>query len=542
MTTGLASRRTVSPRPTAGSAITRLAVRHIRRGTLTVAAVCTAMSATVAVQYRSTFQGELNQGALSALAENPAIRILFGPPVALDDPGGFTVWRTGTPVLILAGVWIMLAAIRITRGEEDAGRWDLLLAGPVRPVDALRCCVSALAGAALVISTGVAIGMVAAGTDTRGAVVYAFGVLGVTLAFAAVGLAAGQVMPSRSSAVGLATGFLGIALLIRMLADGVSALAWAAWLSPLGLIARVAPYAENRVVPLVVLACYSTAFAAAAVTIARSRDVGSGLVLVSTRRSPHTRFLDSVSGFAVRRSLRSTAGWAAGVGSYFLIVGAMITSILDFFDQNPRFAELAAGAGFSGLDSAAGFAAALFSLLAIPTGLYAATRLGAFVGAEAAGHWTMVFATPVPRRRLLGAEIAVTAGGVVVLHIAAAAGIWGGAAVTGAPLGLAEALAGVLNTAPIAGLALSASALAVGWVPSLVGAIGAVPVVGGFLVQVIADSMRAPAWVRDISPFAHVSAVPSTPPDGTATAALLLIGAVLIVLGVAGYGRRDLTS
>ncbi len=54
------------------------------------------MSAIVAVQYRTTFQGSIDQSGLRALAENPAIRILFGPPVALDDAGGFTVWRTGT--------------------------------------------------------------------------------------------------------------------------------------------------------------------------------------------------------------------------------------------------------------------------------------------------------------------------------------------------------------------------------------------------------------------------------------------------------------
>ena len=39
------------------------------------------------------------------------------------------MWRTGTVLAVLLGVWAMLAATRITRGEEDAGRWDLLLAG-----------------------------------------------------------------------------------------------------------------------------------------------------------------------------------------------------------------------------------------------------------------------------------------------------------------------------------------------------------------------------------------------------------------------------
>ncbi|MGW4330042.1 hypothetical protein ACWEKR_29635 [Nocardia sp. NPDC004573] len=39
----------------------------------------------------------MDSDALRALAENSAVRILFGAPLALDDPGGFTVWRTGTP-------------------------------------------------------------------------------------------------------------------------------------------------------------------------------------------------------------------------------------------------------------------------------------------------------------------------------------------------------------------------------------------------------------------------------------------------------------
>ena len=84
------------------------------------------MSALVVAMYHSQ---ALDPAALVALARNPAIRTLFGEPVALDDPGGFTVWRTGAVLTVLLAVWSSLAATRITRGEEDTGRWHLLLSG-----------------------------------------------------------------------------------------------------------------------------------------------------------------------------------------------------------------------------------------------------------------------------------------------------------------------------------------------------------------------------------------------------------------------------
>ena len=215
----------------------------------------------------------------------------------------------------------------------------------------------------------------------------------------------------------------------------------------------------------------------------------------------------------MRRGIRSTIGWAIGIAAYFLLVGALIASILEFFDQNRRFAELAAAAGFAGLDSANGFAAALFSLLAIPTGLYATTRLAAMIADEKGRRWTPLFAAPVSRIRLAAIEIGVTTVGVLVLHATAALAIWAGAAITGAPLTFGAALAGALNTAPIAWLAVGAASLAVGWLPSAVGAIGALPVVGGFLLNVITQGMQAPTWVVNLSPFVHLPAVPNAPPD-----------------------------
>lgn len=57
------------PRAITSRAVGRLAVRQIRRGALIVAVVCAVMSAGVAAQYQTMFQGSIAESGLQALAE-----------------------------------------------------------------------------------------------------------------------------------------------------------------------------------------------------------------------------------------------------------------------------------------------------------------------------------------------------------------------------------------------------------------------------------------------------------------------------------------
>ncbi|MGV9927122.1 polyketide antibiotic transporter [Nocardia rhamnosiphila] len=524
----------------AGRAVSRLTVRQLRRGATLVVLTATGLTAVVAAQYQATFADALDTESLRALTENPAVRVLFGAARALDDPGGFTVWRTGTPVFVLCGLWALLVATRITRGEEDSGRWDLLLAGRARLLDLVTRSAVTLTLAAAAIAAGVGIALAATGTDSTGALVHALCVFGATTAFAGAGLLAGQLLPSRSAATGTASALLGVCLLLRMLADGVTALSWLSWFTPFGLAARAAPYAGNHFLPVLVLLGAAAAVVGAAIAAAPRRDLGGAVIGMSDRRAARTWLLGSVTGFAARRAAAPTAGWAVGIAAYFLVIGAVLSSILDFLTDNPRFAELAATAGFGGLGSATGFAAAMFSLLAIPAGLYAATRIAATAADEKARRSSLLHSLPLSRYQLAGAETLVAAAGAAVLLTTAAVALWAGAVLTGTPLGLGQALAGAFNTAPVALLALGAAVLALGWYPSAVSPLGALPVVGGFLLDVITRSVGAPAWLIQVSPFAHLAPVPETTPDPVATLILIAISLAMTMTGLYGYTHRDL--
>lgn len=526
--------------PAAGRAVTGLAVRQVRRGAGIVILLVAGMSAMVAATYTSTVGDAMDAAALAALAENPAIRTLFGEPVALDTAGGFTVWRTGTVLAVLVGVWALLTATRITRAEEDAGHWDLLLAGRIPLTSVVIRHVIVVATVSMLAGLATAGALTAAGTPPTGALLHGTGIALVGGFFAAAGTLAAQIFQTRGAASGATVALLGTGLLTRMIGDGIDTLGWLRWLSPFGLVALSAPYDADRVLPLVVLVLAVVALLAAVPATAARRDVRGGWIVPRSGRDPRLRLLGSIPAFAVRRLLHPLAGWTAGVGAYYLLIGFLAVSMTDFLAENTQFADVAAQAGFAGLGSVQGYAAAMFGLLAIPVGIFTAVRVAVTSADETDRRLTLLYAQPVTRLRLLAAEAAVTATAALILTASAGLATWAGATAVGAPLGVGAAFAGAVNILPVALLCLGAAVFALGWLPHAVTLIGALPAAGGFLLQVIADSTGAPAWVAALSPFAHLASVPNAAPDWAGTCTMLLIAAALTAAGAFGYGRRDL--
>jgi ABC-2 type transport system permease protein len=533
-----------APGPTTGTApgraVTRLALGQLRRGALIVTGLAAGMSGLVAATYRSTVGDGLDAAALAALAENPAIRTLFGPPVALETAGGFTVWRTGTVLTVLVASWALLTATRLTRAEEETGRWDLLLAGLLPMTTVLRHHLAVLVAALVTVGVAVTLALLVAGTPVAGAVLHGAGIALLGTFFAALGALAAQLLTTRGAANGATVAVLGAGLLARMVGDGIERVGWLRWLSPFGLTALSRPYAADRVAPLLVLVVATAVLLVAAPAVAARRDVRGGWLPAPSGRRPRLRLLHSVPAFAVRRLRRPLLGWMAGLGAYYLLIGLLAVSMTDFLADNPQLAARAERAGFGGLGSVDGYAGAMFALLAVPVGLFAAARIAATADDESRGRLTLLHAQPLSRLRTLGAEAAVTAGGAVLLCVVAAAATWAGAVAVDAPLGPLDSLAGTLNVLPVAALCLGAALFALGWLPRAVLAVGALPAAGGFLLHVLAGSTDLPGWLGRLSPFTHLAAVPGEPANHPAAVVMLLVAAVLGGAGAAGYRRRDL--
>jgi len=527
------------PRP-ACVALAVLDLRLVARGATAVVVIVAGLTAVVVRQYAAAFASPEDVRGLEVLAANPAIRVLFGVPRALDQSGGFTVWRIGAFAAVAAAAWALATATRLTRGQEDVGRAWPMLVGPLRLRSALLVHLLVVAAVLIVLGLAIGLAMVAAGAGSGGAIGYATGITLVGSLFAAIGAAAGQLLGERRVATGSAVGLLMVGLLVRMVADGIESLGWASWLTPFGLLSLSAPYAGDRWAPLGVLAGMALVVGVVGWVLAGRRDVGSGLLTGAEDRRPRLRLLAGVWGFAVRRTLPAFVGWSLALAAYFLLIGLLAVSLTEFLEANPRFAELAAAAGFTELSTVQGYVASLLLLLPVPVGLFATARAADLFQDEVAGRIPLLLSRPVGRIRWVGQHTAIVAAAGLLMAALTGSAVWLGTWAVGAGLGYGEAVAGALNVVVVAWLSLGAAVLALGWAPRAVVPIGALPVVGGFLLWVLGDPLGWPDWVSRVSPFTYVARVPAEAADWEAQAGMLAVAAMLLTVGLVGFARRDL--
>ena len=159
---------------------------------------------------------------------------------------GYAEFRVVGILAIVTAAWSVFAAIRALRGEEDEGRYELILAGAVGRGGAVVAVLVALAVECLFLWAMAAAGFLLAGALLGEMTVGQSLLTAATLAapavvFAAVGALASQLAPTRRSAQAGGAAAVGVAVLLRIGADVGHGVGWMRWLTPIGWAEEVRP-------------------------------------------------------------------------------------------------------------------------------------------------------------------------------------------------------------------------------------------------------------------------------------------------------------
>jgi ABC-2 type transport system permease protein len=519
--------------------ILRNTVRLERVRLSVIALIMVLYAAVNVIGYRDTYPTAAARHQFAAAFENNlALRLFYGVPRDLGSVDGYVEFRVVGMLGVLVAGWAVFAAARALRGEEDSGRWELVLAGAVTRSGAtavvlvglfLECC-------AFWLVTAVAlwlVGVIPGDLSTVQALLIAVAVVLPGALFAALGALACQVTASHRGAQAVAGALIATALLMRIGADLATGAGWLRWLTPFGWTEELHPVTGARPAVMLLFIAWTFVAGGAAVWIAGRRDLAASLSPRHAAPRSRDRLLGSTNRLAVRTELPSLMVWVAAAGAFALILGAFARSIAD----QARKADLHQ---FTQVTSTKGYLALSFVLFTLAVSLFATSHISAIRDDEGSGRLETLFALPVARRAWLVGRLVIAAGSSVALALLVGVLAWAGAASQNSGVSFAALVEAGANCIPAALCFLGLGALLFAALPRQSGG-GALALVGvAFLWELVGALVGAPPWLLAVSPFHHVAAVPQSAFDVQGALAMITVAVGAALAGVEVFIRRDL--
>lgn len=492
--------------------------------------------------YRTVYKTAAERLAFAeSFGTSKGLRLLYGLPHDIATVNGYVAWRVGGILAIVAAVYGVLAGVRLTRGEEDSGRLELVLAEPVGRSTVGRATLAALVAGAVVLWVAQLAGLVVGGVPFGGAAYLALATASVVPVCAGVGALAGQLAPERGLALQLGGGTVAVLFLLRALADVVGGLAWMRWLTPLGWAELMRPFAGPQQAVLLAPALSSALLLGLAGRIAARRDIGSGVLRGRDRAEPRFRLLGSPTGLALRNQRGSLIAWLGTLAAFSYLLGTIAKSISPA-DVSKTIQRDIAKLGVGSITTPASYLAFLFSILAVILCAFACAQVASARREEADQRLETLLAAPLCRRAWLAGRL-----GIALLAAAALAAVcgllgWAGAHTAGVHLGLGRLLEAGANMLPVTVLFLGLATLAYAIAPRISGAFSYGLLAVSYLWELIGALAGAPHWLLDVTPFAHIGLVPAAPFRVGATVIMVAVGVVAAAVGVERFRRRDLVG
>ena len=524
-------------------AIAGRAFRQLWRTATVWALVFGATVASSALTYVSSFPTAASRHQIAATTgADTGFAILLGPVASIDTVGGYTVYKCFVTLTAIGALWGMLATTKILRGEEDSGRWQLVLAGDSSARRATTATLAALAGAVGILFIGTTAVTMLAGRDTD----VAFGVgesllYGLSIAippavFVAVGAVASQLGRTRRMASGLAAGVFGVTFVTRMIADSGPGVHWLRWLTPFGWTELVRPFAGNDPWPLLPAVLTAVALGAVAVALAGRRDAGDGVLASADVARLRPFGLRSPFGLAARLELPSITAWVVGIaalGFAFGVVAKVTTGNLP-----TSFGDALAKFGVHG-SFPHQFMGVAFLITATVICLLPAGQVGAAFDEEASGRFAHVFVRRPRRATLLAGRIVLGAGAVTVTAVGAGLAAWAGAKTQGIELGLGTMLGVGLNLVPTAMVALGLGVVVLAIAPRWAGPAVYAATVWSAIADIVTPLVSQLTWLDRTSLFHYMALAPADDVDGRTILVTLAVAVALWGIALVAVDHRD---
>ncbi len=475
------------------------------------------------------------------MTANPGAIAMSGPGHGLDD---YTFGAMMTNEMlgftaILVALMSVLLVVRHTRAEEESGRAELVRATVVGRHASTSAALITVGGTNVVLGVLMALGLGSLGVETitwSGSLLFSAALASVGLVFTAFAAFTAQITEHARAASGMAGALIGVAYALRAAGDMGNGVA--SWLSPIGWAQATRAYVGGRWWPVALAVVVAVVFALLAYTASARRDLGAGIIQQRPGSATASAALGTPFGFAYRLQRSSLMWWGASMFVFGSVYGSFIPEVENFAEESTAVKDFIPEVdGATLTDSYIGLLASMFAMIVSVYAIQAILRLRT---EETTGRAEATLGTALSRTRWVASHLAFALVGSVIVLLLTAVGLGISAGIAGDDMSIIGTTVGAaLPLIPAlwvtAGLALALF----GGAPRAATLAWAVLVYALF-VGVFGSLLQLPDWAFNLSPFAHVPALPAEELSWTPLLILTAVAAGLIAVGITGFRRRDL--
>lgn len=492
--------------------------------------------------YRAAYPQHADRLRLSAsFSHDAGIAAVFGPARALDTVAGFTAFRTLGVIPIIVAIWAMLSATRALRGEEESGRWEILISAPITKRRATLATIRGLYGSlfiTLVVASVLMIitSRVSHNFSISAGLFFAVTLMAASFFFTGVGALTSQLASTRRLAATEAGLVLGISFLLRAVADSSPSISWLHWLSPLGWITESAPLTKSRWLGLLLILAGTFILTALSVALSSKRDLGASLVPERMSQRVGTKITGTMT-LWLKLQRASIGGWMAGFFFMSFAFGLVAHGATKAFGSSSGIQKTFANLGISKMSEL--FFGVIFMMLTSGLMFSAVSHVSALREQESEGYLDHILVTPISRTRTLLSRISVSAGAFLAIGVSAGFGAFSGSSLSGGSLSLIDALLAGANMVPSALLIFGITVAVFGLAPRATTIFGQSLLAWSFLLELIGSSLKLNHWLLDTSVLHHMAFAPASSPRWGQGALVFGIGVVMIAVGISAFNHRD---
>ena len=523
-------------------ALVRLHLRLARRGILVWGLAVLVLVPASIYAMEDVYPDQAALDARAMLLDNPSAVMMTGPFFATDQ---YTFWAMVANELLLyllvpAAIMSILLTARLTRGEEESGRLELIRSLPTGRLAPPLSALVVVALANLVLGAAVGAGMVIGGGEIPGSLALGVGTALTGLVFAAVTAAMAQLSEHAGTVSGAALGVLALSFLVRGVGDVIDRQgSWLSWFSPLAWAQQTRAFVDLRWWPLLVSAGAVVALLLIAGVLSHRRDLGAGLRPAAPGRATASAALLAPGGLARRLVAGTQIAWAIGLFLFALAFGSLASSLSDFAEQIPDLQGMAP----IRLDDLTGsFSAFVLMMLAIGPVALGVSGVLRMRTEETSGRLAGALVAGVSRTRMAAVWFLVVLVGTmlmqVLLGLGVGLGVW---SATGETTWIGDMTLAALAYLPAIAL-YAAIALALYGLGARAAGLAWLLVVYTALVTFLGQMLGLPDWAMDLSPLQHIALVPSEDLEVMPLVVMTVAAAVLLALGLLALRRRDLAA